>query len=144
MNFEEMINQVRKYNHEHPTTARQGLYLETIEPGQLHRCKNSVEHTEFFYLILEDEGDTCRIIPGSLDGFMAGPEDMVLPKDVMGDFVFLASSMEKSVAKDKIGHGFAILDEHTFNLVKARSYSKGLPFTPWDSRKIYREELRNA
>ena len=155
-NFDELIKKIRKYNQEHPTTARQGLRLDDIEQGQLHRCKNSEEHPEFFYLILDSDGNDCKIIPGSLDGIMAGPEDIVLPKSVMGDFIFLSLDLAAELPKDSIGKGFAVLDENTFKRVRASlntfetgkdgnipSFAFSLPYAgKYDSRIAYHADLK--
>ena len=157
-NFDELIKKVRKYNQDHPTTARQGLRLDDIEQGQLHRCKNSEEHPEFFYLILDTDGDNCKIIPGSLDGIMAGPDDIVLPKSVLGDFIFLSLDLVAKLPKDSIGNGFAVLDDKTFERIRVSlntfetgnkgdipSFAFSLPYAgKYDSRIAYHADLKSV
>ena len=114
--FEEFISRVREYNQRHPLSATQNVHLTRIEAAQLHRC-NSEENPEFFYLIIGRDGDQFNVIPGSLDGIMAGPNDMVLPKSVMGGFTFFALDLADSLPENAIGDGFAILDKKSFQKV---------------------------
>ena len=154
--FNELMNKIKKYNQEHPTAARQGLRLKDIEQGQLHHCKNSEKHPEFFYLIMNSDGNDCKIIPGSLDGIMAGPKDIVLPKSEMGEFIFLSLDLAAELPKASIGKGFAALDGNTFKRVRASlntfetgkngdipSFAFSLPYAgKHDSRIAYHADLK--
>ena len=153
--FNEFILEIRKRNSERPLSAKQNLNLKKIKPGQLHRIKNSGENTEFFYLVTNFDNGICDVIPGSLDGLMAGPDDIVLPKSVLGGFVFLSLDMAATLPEEAVGEGFAILDTDTYNRIidsqikyetdeegEQPSYPFALPYTGKnDSRIDYHEKL---
>lgn len=97
--------------------ALQGVKLEKPAAGQLHRLAEFDMYPEWFYLITEVNDNYCEVIPGSLDGVMASTEDIILPEDVMGDYVFLSLDMAATLPIEAIGEGFAVLDDETYNRV---------------------------
>lgn len=153
--FEEIIGEIREQNSRISLSAKQNLDLKSIKPGQLHRIKNAGENTEFFYLVTNCEKEIVDVIPGSLDGLMAGPEDIVLPKTVMGGFIFLSMDLAGTLPKDALGEGFALLDAATYNRIidsqikyetgeegEQASFPFALPYTgKSDSRILYHEKL---
>ena len=98
------------------TTATQGLNLSTPAAGQIHWPLTS-ETPDVFYLITEVFEDCCEIIPGSFDSMMACSDDIILPQDVFGDFVFLSLNLAATVPATAVGKGFARLDTDTYNRI---------------------------
>lgn len=136
--------------------ATQDVELLDLAPGQLHRWAEFEELPELFYLITEINDDYCDVIPGSLDAVMAGTGDIILPKDVLGDFVFLSLDMAATLPRKALGKGFAILDDATYDRVidsqiEFETGSKGatpsFPFAALgfagreDSRRIYHQKM---
>ena len=138
---------------ENPLSARQGLNTEEKTPGMLCRTAWFEANPNLFYLVTEIDGKYCDIIPGSLDGIMAGPDDIVLPKKVLGDFIFLSLDLAATLPVRALGKAFAMLDNDTYNRIidsqikyeigeegDSPSYSFGLPYiSRFDSRVAYHE-----
>ena len=138
---------------ENPPSARQGLNTEKKTPGMLCRTTEFEANPDLFYLVTEIDGNYCDIIPGSLDGIMAGPDDIVLPKNVLGDFIFLSLDLAATLPVKALGKAFAMLDNDTYNRIidsqikyetgekgDSPSYSFGLPYiSKFDSRVAYHE-----
>ncbi|MBO5791312.1 MAG: hypothetical protein J6S54_02440 [Lentisphaeria bacterium] len=114
VSYLDLIHQRIKQN---PPKALQGVKLEMPAAGQLHRLAEFDMYPEWFYLITEVNENYCEVIPGSLDGVMAGTEDIILPEDVMGDYVFLSLDMAATLPIEAVGEGFAVLDDETYNRV---------------------------
>ena len=137
------------------SSAKQGLESEEKFPGMLYRTAQFKDHPEVFYLLTSVDGETCDIIPGSLDGIMAGPDDIVLPKSALGDFVFLSLDLAATLPVSSLGKGFAMLDNNTYNRIidsqiqydtgeagDRPSYCFGLSYiSQHDSRIAYHEVL---
>lgn len=96
--------------------AEQGLSLDVPLAGQLHFI-NSEVMPEAFVLITNVEGNQCDVIPGSFDALMGGPNDLILPAYVMGDYVSLSMDLATTLSMSSIGKGFAILDDDTYERV---------------------------
>lgn len=154
MEPEKILNYIRKQNESHPVLAERGLDLKTIAPGQLHFPLHDNESAEIFYLVLRKCGNYYLVIPGSLHGRMAGGYDIVLPKNVMGDYIFLSLDLAKVLPASTIAKGFARLDETTFSRVEEAydSYRAGepgpypfaLPYASEnDPMAKYHEEIRD-
>ena len=154
MDMKKILAYVRKQNELHPILATRGLKLQTIEPGQLHCPLDSEDFSEVFYLILRKCGGYYLVIPGSLHARMAGDQDIILPKNVMGDFISLSLDLAKVLPASSIGNGFAKLDEATFANVevaydnykigKSGPYPFALPYgSVNDPMAQYHENIRD-
>ena len=140
---------------ENPLSARQNLNTEEKIPGMLYRTADFKSAPDIFYLITEVNSEFCEVIPGSLDGIMAGPDDIVLPKNVLGNYIFLSMDMAATLPHNAIGRGFAMLDDKTYNRIidsqikyetgedgDQASYPFGLPYiNQKDSRAAYHEHI---
>ena len=149
--FEKLLRLVK----ENPLSAKQGLNSEIKTPGMLCRTSEFEANPDLFYLVTEVDENYCDVIPGSLDGIMAGPDDIVLPKNVLGDFIFLSLDLAATLPADALGKGFAMLDDDTYNRIidsqieydtgeagDTPSYSFGLPYiSQFDSRVAYHENI---
>lgn len=108
------------------TSASQGLDLPQPEIKQLHPAKYQLEHVDdaeiqdFFLLVtqVDEKQRICEVIPGSFEGLMAGPDDIVLPESVLGQWAYLSLDMVTTVPISSLGNGFAKLDDHSFALVQ--------------------------
>lgn len=101
----------------HPCTAMQGLDLPTPAEGQLHLLKNDCRLPEMFLLVTATNQEECSIIPGSFDAMEGGPNDIVLPQNVFGDYVILFLDLASKLPTMAIGKGFARLDESTYRRI---------------------------
>lgn len=125
MNEKNILQELRSTNATNPTTAIQGVRLEELKNRQLHPSHEQLKRLEntdiqdFFFLITEVNDVTCNVIPGSLDGVMAGPNDIVLPKSVLGQYVYLSMDMQTTVPKSALSDGFAILDDECYQRIMA-------------------------
>ena len=142
---------------ENPLSARQNLNTDEKQPGMLYRTADFESDPDIFYLITEINQEYCDVIPGSLDGIMAGPEDIVLPKSVLGNYIFLSLNMAATLPHKAIGRGFALLDDKTYNRIidsqikfetdedgDQTSYPFGLPYISQnDSRIAYHEHIQD-
>lgn len=97
--------------------AKQGLRLLCPKIGQLHWLKLREPGSVIFALVLNVNGDLCDVIPGSKDAMQAGPDDIILPRNVMGDFVMLSPGGYVTIPVDSLGVGFARLDSDVFDKV---------------------------
>ena len=97
--------------------AKQGLRLLCPAKGQLHWLKSREPGSVIFALVLKVNGDSCDVIPGSKDAMQAGPDDIILPRNVMGDFVMLSPGGCTTIPVDSLGIGFARLDADVFDKV---------------------------
>ena len=108
------------------TSASQGLDLPQPGTRQLHPAKYQLENADdtdiqdFFLLItgINEKEKSCEVIPGSFEGMMAGPDDIVLPENVLGQWAYLSLDMVTTVPMAALGNGFAKLDENTFKLIR--------------------------
>ena len=125
MNEKNILQELRSANAQNPTTAVQGVRLEELKNRQLHPSREQLKQLEntdiqdFFFLITEVNDVTCKVISGSLDGVMAGPNDIVLPKNVLGQYVYLSMDMQTTVPKSALADGFAILDDECYQRIMA-------------------------
>ena len=125
MNEKNILQELLSTNAQNPTTAVQGVKLKELKNRQLHPSCEQLNHLEstdiqeFFFLITEVNDVTCKVIPGSLDGVMAGPNDIILPKNVLGQYVYLSMDMQTTVPKSALSDGFAILDDECYQRIMA-------------------------
>lgn len=136
-----ILEQLRNSNSTKKNSAVQGVELTEPAPGQLHISKEqiaspeSVEIHDFFFLVIKVSEKSCNVIPGSWDGIMAGPQDIVLPQDVLGQYVYLSPDMQTTVPREALANGFAILDNKTYqrvlvSLTKTSGNGKGKEESP--------------
>lgn len=130
-------------------SAAQGEEYPHPAKQQLHPAKYQLEHIEdeeiqeFFFLItgIDEKNNTCEVISGSFDGLKAGPEDIVLPKSVLGQYVYLSPGIGGTVPTESLGTGFAVLDTPTFECIcKAQNeYKAGKvqPIPSWPRAMRY-------
>lgn len=118
-----ILEQLCNTNSAKKNSAVQGVELTEPAVGQLHISKEqiaspeSVEIHDFFFLVIKVSEKSCNVIPGSWDGIMAGPQDIVLPQDVLGQYVYLSPDMQTTVPREALANGFAILDNETYQRV---------------------------
>ena len=136
-----ILEQLRNSNSAKKNSAVQGVELTEPAPGQLHISKEqiaspeSVEIHDFFFLVIKVSEKSCNVIPGSWDGIMAGPQDIVLPQDVLGQYVYLSPDMQTTIPREALANGFAILDNETYqrvlvSLTKTSGNGKGKEESP--------------
>ena len=129
------LDELRKQIKNHPVSARQGLKLTKPAEKQFHHLKESSDIPEMFVLVTDVKDGNCHVIPGSFDAMQGGPDDAVLPKSVMGDYVTLAMDLSTDLPSQALGSGFAILDDKTYQRVldTLESFNgkepKGTPFS---------------
>jgi hypothetical protein len=136
-------------------TAEQGLKLSEPAEGQLHRLRSVGEMPEAFALVTKIKGGNCAVIPGSFDAMEGGPDDLVLPRSVLGDYVTLAMDLARNVSTQALGTGFARLDEESFRNVceslaefqgtkgARQMYPYALPYIGRDDERIaYHAQLK--
>ena len=76
----------RLISRKNETLAKQGLNTNDKFPGTFCRTQAFEANPELFYLVLDKVQDGYfKVIPGNLDGFTAGPEDLVLPRNIWAD-----------------------------------------------------------
>lgn len=97
--------------------SQQGLSLPHPEMGQLHWLKDWDDDSVIFALVLSVYEGYCVVVPGSKDAVQAGPEDIILPRDVMGDFVMLSPLLHMMIPCESLGIGFAKLNPDIYNQV---------------------------
>lgn len=158
MDYQAEIEAIAKSINDHPCTAEQGLKESEVKQMQLHYLKGNDEHPEFFALVMETIGSKCKVVPGTLDAYSAGTNDVILPRSAMGGYVALSLDMEQELPVEALGIGFARLDKPTFVRVQeslARFHGSGLkiekplrsafPYvSDHDSRIIARCQLKEA
>lgn len=158
MNYQAEIEAIAKSIKDHPCTAVQGLKEQEVKQMQLHYLKDNDEHPEFFALVMEMTGDKCKVIPGSLDAYSAGTNDVILPRSAMGGYVALSLDMEQEIPVEALGIGFARLDKPTFDRAQeslmrfhgggmklAEPLQSAFPYVgDHDSRLAARRQLKNA
>ena len=157
------IKEILDYLPNKNTLAKQGLSLDNVDVKQLHvSCEQTsnpenLDIQDFFFLVTKVENKTCHVIPGSFDGVMAGPNDIVLPKNILGQYVYLSLDMQEIVPISSLDKGFAILDNQSFDKViqaidtynqddKAikTSFANGMPYiSKHDDRIEYHEHQKS-
>lgn len=111
------IQELVRINNADPILAE---YIENdikLESGLLCRTAEFTDNPDIFYLITDVRENYCEIIPGSFDYHMAGLNDIILPKNITGNFTFLSLDMAATVDRKSIGKVFARLDKQTYNRV---------------------------
>lgn len=158
MKYQAEIEAIAKSIKNHPCTAVQGLNEPEVKQMQLHYLKGNDEHPEFFALVMEKTGDKCKVVPGTLDAYSAGTNDVILPRSTMGGYVALSLDMEQEIPVEALGIGFARLDKPTFDRAQeslmrfhgggmklAEPLQSAFPYiSDHDSRIAARHQLKNA
>lgn len=128
--------------------SKQGLSLSTPDKGQLHWLSSHNDEFRVFALVLNVDGMICDVIPGSMDALQAGPDDIVLPRNIMGNFVMLSPENIVTIPIESLGIGFARLDSSVFNDIVEYSaclaegkeceiaFSKGFPYLDEEDDRI--------
>lgn len=105
----------------HKVDLRQGTFSPEPASKQLHRNNSDnfedYDFSDFFLLVTKINKNDCEVIPGSLNGIMAGPHDIVLPKGVLGKYIFISPELKTSVPIKCLSDGFAALDDETYSAV---------------------------
>lgn len=158
MNYQAEIEAIAKSIKDHPCTAVQGLNEPEVKQMQLHYLKGNDEHPEFFALVMEKTGDKCKVVPGTIDAYSAGTNDVILPRSAMGGYVALSLDMEQEIPVEALGNGFARLDKPTFDRAQeslmrfrgggmklAEPLQSAFPYiSDHDSRIVARHQLKKA
>ena len=145
----------RLISRENGILAKQGLNTNDKFPGTFCRTQAFEANPELFYLVLDKVQDGYfKVIPGNLDGFTAGPKDLVLPRNILGGYVSLATDLVCTLPEAALGKCFAILEEDVFHKVHdavrsypdkksaAIPYGIGLPYiNAHETRKIIHDTL---
>ena len=157
-----ILEELRANVADNATSASQGLKLEDVKVQQLHPSQEQLKQLEntdiqdFFFLVTQVDENTCKVIAGSMDGIMAGPNDIVLPKNVLGQYVYLSLDMQATIPKNALSAGFAILDKDSYNRIiascqefagdpagKIPAYSRAMPYiSDHDDRIEYHKKQR--
>lgn len=137
--------------------SKQGLSLPVPARGQLHWLKRRVDEFRVFALVLNVDDEMCDVIPGSMDALQAGPDDIVLPRNIMGSFVMLSPGNIVTVPIESLGMGFARLDASVFNDIVEYSaclaegkeceiaFSKGFPYLDEEDERIeYHQKMMDV
>ena len=111
------LKAIRKELGKRRVSARQDGDFSFPAEGQLHHLGADYGMPEAFVLITRISGCSCSVIPGSFDAMQGGPDDLVLPESVLGDYVTLAMDLATELPFKSIGKGFAALDDATFQSV---------------------------
>ena len=111
------IKELTDINRANPILTQYIENVTTLECGQLCRTAEFKKNPDIFYLITEVEEKSCKVIPGSFDAYMAGVNDIILPRNVTGNFVFLSLDLVAEIKREAIGKIFAKLDEQTYNRI---------------------------
>ena len=125
-------------------------------PGQFHPLAVETEMWDVFALVLERIGDSCQIIPGSMDPLKGGPSDILIPAPGNHDqYWTLNLGLKQELHADAMLPGFASLTPGLLNYVKygLNKFELGEPLgdkfrfcLPYigknDSRRMYRDNLK--
>lgn len=128
-NIKQILEDLKAYHKNNPTTAEQNLDLSEIKPGQLHRTNDAEKNYDLFYFVVsKTDSNHSEVIPGTFDSFSAINTDIVLPKNVMGDFISLSLDLATIIPDRSIGKCFAIPDKETATRIIAslRQYQTGI------------------
>ncbi len=103
----------------HKFDLQQGTFLPEPASKQLHQNRNTdfkdFDCSDFFLLVTKVNKNYCEVIPGSLNGVMAGPNDIILPKNILGNYVFISPEMKTTVPKECLAASFAALDDELYH-----------------------------
>lgn len=124
------------------------------EPGQLHSLAVETDMWEEFVLVLKKNGDTCQVIPGSMNALKGGPDDILIPDPDSDALWMLSLPLVTELPTDVLLPAFAkipakMLDYIRKGVEKAgkhepldRSYKFCLPYIgTGDSRIDYHKRL---
>ena len=127
--IKEKLEALKSYHKENPTTAKQNLNLSEIKSGQLHHTLDTEKNYDLFYFIVsKPDADHSEVVPGTFDSLHAVNTDIILPKNVFGDFIALSLDLATVIPDSAIGNCFAIPDEATQKRIIAslRQYQTGV------------------
>jgi len=100
----------------HSLKSLQGVVLKKPAKAQAHFIE-TLEEDKFFVLVVDSDGDVCQVIPGCFDPLEAGPDDIFLPEDVLGEPVMLSIGCLCTIPRSMIGDGFATLYKDPYNKI---------------------------
>lgn len=139
---------LRKELEKRHISAIQNGDFSQLREGQLHHLRDDYGMSEVFVLITKVSNLTCSVIPGSFYAMHGGPDDLVLPKSVLGDYVTLSMDLATELPFKAIGKGFASLDDVTYKTVlrsfddfsgksvEGDTFSYALPYIGESDRRI--------
>lgn len=142
--FEALRKELEK---RHISAIQNGDFTQ-LKEGQLHHLRDDYGMSEVFVLITKVSNLTCSVIPGSFYAMHGGPDDLVLPKSVLGDYVTLSMDLATELPFKAIGKGFASLDDVTYKTVlrsfddfsgksvEGDTFSYALPYIGESDRRI--------
>ena len=125
-------------------------------PGQFHSLAVETDMWEAFVLVLETDGDTCQVTPGSMDPSKGGSSDILIPSPGNNkQYWTLNLELKQELHVDALLPGFASLTPSLLNYVKyglnkfelgeplGKNFRFCLPYIGEnDSRMVYRDKLR--
>ena len=124
-----ILAKLKEYHRNTQTTAKQNLDFSEIKTGQLHRTLDTGKNYDLFYFIVsKPDADHSEVLPGTFDSIHAVNTDIILPKNVLGDFIALSLDLATVIPDSAIGNCFAIPDETTQKRIVAslQQYRRGI------------------
>lgn len=129
-NIQNILAKLKEHHRNTQTTAKQNLDLSEIKTGQLHRTLDTEKNYDLFYFIVsKPDAEHSEVLPGTFDSIHAVNTDIILPKNVLGDFIALSLDLAAVIPDSAIGNCFAIPDETTQKRIVAslQQYRSGIP-----------------
>lgn len=125
-----------------PLLSSQGKILSSPGKAQVHFVKTFPEDSEFFALVVNVCDEFCDVVPGCFDAMQAGPDDIFIPEEVLGEAVMLAIGSLCTVHRTAIGDGFAMLRSDSYNNIISAviKYENGLEDLGFDRGYKYLSE----
>ena len=128
-NIKNILAKLKEHHRNAQTTAMQNLDFSDIKAGQLHRTLDIERNYDLFYFIVsKPDADHSEVLPGTFDSIHAVNTDIILPKNVLGDFIALSLDLATVIPDSAIGNCFAIPDEATQKRIVAslQQYRSGI------------------
>lgn len=125
-----------------PLLSSQGKILSNPDKAQVHFMKTFPDESDFFALVVNVDDEFCDVVPGCFDAMQAGPDDIFIPEEVLGEPVMLAIGSMCTVRRTAIGEGFATLNDEIYNdIISAMiKYEDGLENLGFDRGYMYLSE----
>ena len=125
-----------------PLLSSQGKILSNPDKAQVHFVKTFSDESDFFALVVNVCGEFCDVVPGCFDAMQAGPDDIFIPEEVLGESVMLAIGSMCTVHRTAIGDGFATINDDVYNnIISAMiKYEDGLEELGFDRGYKYLSE----
>lgn len=116
-----------------PLLSSQGKILSNPDKAQVHFVKTFSDESDFFALVVNVCDEFCDVVPGCFDAMQAGPDDIFIPEEVLGEPVMLAIGSMCTIRRTAIGEGFATLNDDVYNniisaMIKYEDGEKDLGF----------------